>query len=219
MRAKMRDTQVIDKPTTYVVSIRQGGECVFEGFPGAESTGKGRPERILSDREHGCSPLNDGSFGEEGSANIPEPQFLFVISAIRGMLPYMHNQWSRSSRSSDIDHPPGPFQVRGTSIHAHHYANTRIFQELPELISYISALGFPAFGFHGLAPCSRPLEAKAITTGLRLLQGFQLPAGPSQDDVLGGYLPSIHKNTYSIDPDELGAPHTSTGSEHASRPP
>jgi len=46
---------------------------VFEGFPGAESTGKGRPERVLDDREHGCSALNDGSFGGEGFANIPGP--------------------------------------------------------------------------------------------------------------------------------------------------
>jgi hypothetical protein len=43
---------------------------VFESFSGPESTGKGGPERVLGDREHGCSVLVDG-FVEE-FANIPE---------------------------------------------------------------------------------------------------------------------------------------------------
>lgn len=68
---------------------------MFESFPGAKSTEKVRPERVLGDREHGCSVLDDGVVMEvKKDLRIFPSCFVIADRCHSGVLPYMHNQWT-----------------------------------------------------------------------------------------------------------------------------
>ena len=65
---------------------------MFESFAGAKSTEKVRPERVLGDREHGCSVLDDGAVMEvKKDLRIFPSCFVIADRCHSGVLPYMHN--------------------------------------------------------------------------------------------------------------------------------